>query len=448
MRSNAPGLAVVLDGAVGISTGRRRELDEIREILTRRRDEVLAERARYGDLEEPYTAMQTCLAWNTVYDPLHDRVVSPVSRVWSRNWNGYVLFCWDNYFGAMIAGLDNRDLAYANAVEMTRELTKGGFVPNFASGSRGSSEDRSQPPVGSMAIMYLYRKYQDDWLLAEVFDDLLRWNRWWAENRVEGDWLVWGSNAYVDEHGNRHGGDLAGAVFESGLDDNSPLYDKAGFDQERELMQLADVGLNGMYVGDCRALAAMASVLGRTEEEAELSRRADRFATALGQLWDEDRGIYLNRYTDTGRASSRLAPTNFYPMLGGVPDTEQARRMVQEHLLNPDEFWTNYVIPSCSANTPGYEDQEQWRGCIWGPLNMLVYMGLREYDVPEARRQLGRRCADLLLKEWREKRHVHENYNAETGVGCIPRSNPFYHWGGLLALIPLMESGQYFNRDS
>jgi hypothetical protein len=35
-----------------------------------------------------------------------------------------------------------------------------------------------------------------------------------------------------------------------------------------------------------------------------------------------------------------------------------------------------------------------------------------------------------------------ENCDAETGVGCNGKSaNPFYHWGALNALIPLLEAG-------
>lgn len=36
--------------------------------------------------------------------------------------------------------------------------------------------------------------------------------------------------------------------------------------------------------------------------------------------------------------------------------------------------------------------------------------------------------------------HVHENYNGGSGEGCdVKNIDPFYHWGGLLALIGLME---------
>jgi putative isomerase len=75
-------------------------------------------------------------------------------------------------------------------------------------------------------------------------------------------------------------------------------------------------------------------------------------------------------------------------------------------------------------------------------MNFLVYLGLRRYDVARARVDLAEKSQALLLKEWREKGHVHENYNPETGEGCDrPNSDSFYHWGGLLGLIAFIEAG-------
>jgi hypothetical protein len=75
-----------------------------------------------------------------------------------------------------------------------------------------------------------------------------------------------------------------------------------------------------------------------------------------------------------------------------------------------------------------------------------VYLGLRNYpglpEAEQARRDLAERSAALLLKEWREHGHVHENYSADTGEGCDKsNSDRFYHWGGLLGLIALIEAG-------
>lgn len=80
----------------------------------------------------------------------------------------------------------------------------------------------------------------------------------------------------------------------------------------------------------------------------------------------------------------------------------------------------------------------------------MVYSGLKrkEYaavaEVQLARKRLAESSRRLLLKEWLEDHHVHENYNSARGVGCdVGNSNPFYHWGGLLGLTALEEAGLY-----
>lgn len=443
--AQTPYLAMLLDGPVGVSTGRRRTTEEMALLLAKRRAEQEDHVASFGELSDVYAAVQTCMAWDTVFDPESGRVVSPVSRIWNVNWGGFVLFDWDTYFAAYLAAIDNKDLAYANAVEITREVTERGFIPNFGTVNDLKSRDRSQPPVGSMVIRELYRKFGDRWLLEEVYDDLLTWNRWWAQHRNHEGLLCWGSDPYEPRAGAhweiRGVGERFGAALESGLD-NSPMYDDIPFDTETHLMQLADVGLNAMYVMDCEALADIAGVLDHRAVARELRDRAAKFREALTTLWDADAGIFLNRRTDTGERSPRLSPTNFYALLADAPTQEQSERMMAEHFYNPDEFWGDWILPSISRNDPAYPDQTYWRGRIWAPMNFLVYLGLRRYDLPEAQADLATKSEQLLLKEWREKGHVHENYNPDTGEGCDrPNSDRFYHWGGLLGLIAFIEAG-------
>jgi putative isomerase len=443
--AQTPYLAMPLDGPVGISTGAPRSVAEMQALLAARRAEREAYVSGFGDLKEAYAAVQTCMAWDTVYEPEKDRVVSPVSRIWNVGWGGFVLFDWDTYFAAYLAAIDSRDLAYANAIEITREKTEQGFIPNFGTVMELKSRDRSQPPVGSLVVRELYRRFGDRWLLDEVFDDLLEWNRWWNRHRKSGELLCWGSDPYVplaDAHWETTGvHDRLGAALESGLD-NSPMYDDMPFDPETHLMALADAGLNGMYVMDCEALADLAAVLDRMDAVAELRARADAYRLALAALWDEGAGIFLNRRTDTYEFSSRLSPTNFYPLLGRAATQQQAERMIAEHFYNPDEFWGTWIMPSIARNDPAYPEQTYWRGRIWAPMNFLVYLALRHYDLPGARRDLAQKSLRLLLEEWRAKGHVHENYNPDTGEGCdMPNSDRFYHWGGLLGLIAFIEAG-------
>ena len=73
-------------------------------------------------------------------------------------------------------------------------------------------------------------------------------------------------------------------------------------------------------------------------------------------------------------------------------------------------------------------------------MNFLVYLGLRQYDLPEARKDLALKSRRLLLEEWRRNRYVRENYHAERGGHPGARSAHMYHWGGLLGMIDLMEN--------
>ena len=130
--AQAPYLAFSMESPLGISTERKRSLEEIISIIERRKKETEERHKIFGELAEVYKAIQTVLAWDTIYDPLKDRVISPVSRLWSIGAGGYVLFCWDNFFAGYLASLESRELAYANVVENTKEKTPQGFVPNFA----------------------------------------------------------------------------------------------------------------------------------------------------------------------------------------------------------------------------------------------------------------------------------------------------------------------------
>ena len=117
--------------------------------------------------------------------------------------------------------------------------------------------------------------------------------------------------------------------------------------------------------------------------------------------------------------------------------------MIRKHLLNPEEFWGDRVIPSVARNDPAFKDQDYWRGRIWGPMNYLVWLGLARYNTPTAmtaREQLSRRSRDLFLEDWRANGHVHENYSAvDADEDTAAKSDRFYHWGALLGYVKYLE---------
>lgn len=433
-----------LSNKICITTWGEKKITDIESAIKRAEDRYVKDRGKYRSDSLLYEAMQSVLAWNEIYEPKQGRVIVPVSRLWNCGWGGWVLFDWDTYFSANMLALDNKDLAYANAIAITKEITKNGFIPNYASGN-GKTEDRSQPPVGSLVVKEIYKKYRETWLLREVYGPLLSWNRWWEKNRDVDGYLCWGSDVYTADSNNAgllsNVGEKQAAMWESGLD-NSPMYYEAPFDTVTHTLLLADVGLMSLYIADCRNLAEIATVLGKTEDARELVTRGEKYKKKLETLWDDKFGLYLNKDLVTGKFSYRLSPTLFYPLIAKVPSQNQARRMMDEHFFNPSEFWGKWIMPSIARNDGYFERQDYWRGRIWAPMNFLVYLGLRNYQLPDARKAMAEKSAALLLRSWTEKRQVCENYNAILGIGNDRRnSDAFYHWGALLGYISLIEDG-------
>lgn len=194
--SKAESIQVSMKEATALCSDLSKSKIDVEKIINDARDNFIAGSAKYKDASELHHAIQTVLSWNVIYEPTKDRVITPVSRLWNVGWKGWVLFEWDTYFAAYMLSLDHKELAYANAIAITKEITANGFVPNFGS-SVCSSEDRSEPPVGALIVKEIYKKYKEKWFLDEVFDDLLRWNRWWANKRDMDGYLCWGSDPYV-----------------------------------------------------------------------------------------------------------------------------------------------------------------------------------------------------------------------------------------------------------
>jgi hypothetical protein len=440
--ASTPYLVLPLARPVGLSTGRRRTVAEIRAALDARASELDARHQRFGPLAEAAAAVEAGLAWNLVYEPKHGRVVPTVGRQWNEEYGGYALFGWDNFFLAYAASLFDENLAVAGVVEHLAGRTDEGFVPNDHAGNGRKSFDRSQPPVGGLMVAALVERVETPWLADAAFEPLVEWNRWWVRRRLNDGLLSYGSHEAPNPFDEPNRQSMVTAGYESGMDD-SPMYDGVPFDRATSTMALQDVGLSSLYVADCDSLALLADRLGRTAEAEELRERAAGVRRAMERLWSEEVGLYLNRRTDTGELSRRRSPTLFYPLLAAVPGPERARRMIDDHLLDPAAFWGEYVLPSIARDDPVFPQQRYWKGAIWPPLNFLTYLALDRQGETRARAALAERSLALFRAEWRRKGYVSENYSAFTGTGDDARlsSDRFHSWGVLMALPAFIEAG-------
>ena len=138
--------------------------------------------------------------------------------------------------------------------------------------------------------------------------------------------------------------------------------------------------------------------------------------------------------------------------------------MVHQWLLSPDHFCISadgdfqrnrdacyWGLPSIEASDAAFPGLGYWRGYVWGPMALLTYWGLQNYNstaVNTARAGLCRQMNALLLTKWRERALVCETYHpSRLHEGCAPAglgtsgSMKMYHWGALTGFIALLERG-------
>ena len=465
-------------GAVGMREGRgkaRPRLAEIRrEVVARCADEK-HRYAAFGKLGEVKEALQAATMWNYVVSPAEYGPFLPVSRSWnfvknasSLDWN-YVIFDWDNIFATYMASLDPaaKNMAYSNFIQVIRSRTARGFVPNFSAGGT-KSVDRTEPPIGAKVLLELHRKYKDVWLVQLLFDDLLRWNDFLAESRTLGPLgIVSLGSDRIDGFSDFSAGLMQGARYESGLD-NSPMYDGSYFRKNLSgsgsltvgQMALYDVGFASMFVQEAEALAALAPLAGKSSSVVtRLKTRASAQRQLITRsLWNEDLGIFVNRFWN-GSFYPRISPTSFYGLMAGAATDEQAERLVKSWLLSKDHFCISpagdfsnlhddcfWGLPSIQRSDPAYPPLGYWRGFTWGPMAMLTYWSLQRYDhvpvVRSARISLCKQMTAMMLNMWRRHRHICENFNPHRkATECS--GTRFYHWGALAGMITLIEEGRY-----
>ncbi|MGH6961887.1 MAG: MGH1-like glycoside hydrolase domain-containing protein, partial [Dongiaceae bacterium] len=258
---------------------------------------------------------------------------------------------------------------------------------------------------------------------------------WWRTRDGNGDGLVEYGTSPVGE-GLYRGTKLA-AKDESSMD-NSPVHDEATLRTDVWTLDCADVGLNSLLALDGEMLANMARALGQESEAERLASRSEALKVRIReQLWDNGRQVFANRLW-SGKFTTSLAPTSFYPLLAGAASEAQARALLPL-LTDVAKFGGTWRLPSCTRDDLAFPDNVYWRGRVWPPLNFLVWHGLKRYGFEAEASDLADNSCRLFQGEW-ARRNCPENYSAVTGEALDqPDTDSFYGWG---ALMPAMAVGE------
>lgn len=344
----------------------------------------------------------------------------PNGRVYPFQWN------WDSAFVAM--GFATFDVARAWQELETLYSAQwfDGFVPHIIfwqedagyfpgpevwhSGHIPPTSGIAQPPVGASAARFVWERAPtaaNRLRLGALFDRLIANHRWFWRNR---------------DHDER-GVVVAVHPWETGRD-NSPEWDAPGepidvtgvgdyvrrdtshldarmrptkleYDRYLALVQfgrdigwdhariaaespfrVADIGMSMILLRASRDLLALADVLGREPEAAELRASIARAENGIGWLWDADKQCWASRDVITGRFSGFVTSASFLSFYAGLQDASKDNATLAH--VERIAGLTRYLMPSLDPADPGFQMVRYWRGPVWAVVNSMIAIGLAE----------------------------------------------------------------------
>ena len=150
-----------------------------------------------------------------------------------------------------------------------------------------------------------------------------------------------------------------------------------------------------------------------------LGRRSSTEAI-VERLYDERRGLFLPRAHPRPARPPAVTWSALAPL--ALPDLPEAigRRLVDEHLLDPAQFWLPVMPPSVSALEPAFslrdagwlQVRRYWRGPTWVNAAWLVWIGLVRLGYAEQAAQLARALGGAVSRAG-----LREYYHPYTGRG-------------------------------
>ena len=339
------------------------------------------------------------------------------------------LYDWDQYFESIVQIYMGWPSTYMkNGVLLfLQHQKKSGFIPRSVPSNPLHDSEHVKPFLSQISLMICREYGETDWILNdETFFKLKKYLDYWL----------------VDMDVNKNGLSEWMSAPHTGMDNQ---HERAGMWLDR---CSEGVNLNSYLVRETKAFACLAEMAGKKDIAKKYRQKSGLLKKKIQELlWDEEDGFFYDRKVNPQAPLSKSAQTGAYinqrqkknwipvrsasaftVLFAEVATLEQARRMVVEHLFNPNEFWTSYPIAVLAKSEPWYCTQPLpndvgccWRANVWIPVNYMIYHGLRYYEMYDWASTVAH-YTEKIVKEFGNR----EYFNSETGEGC--GLDPFWGW--------------------
>ena len=169
----------------------------------------------------------------------------------------------------------------------------------------------------------------------------------------------------------------------------------------------APVCLNSLLYKTETDMAAIAKLLGKSDDSREWSARAEKRKQQINHyLWDQKRGMFFDYDFTQNKVSDYEYATAFYPLWAGLATPAQAEA-VMAHLAT-------FERPGGLAMSP-YDTGVQWDLPYgWAPVHLLALDGMRRYGFAADADRIARKWIQTVSENFQHDGTVREKYNVVT----------------------------------
>lgn len=119
------------------------------------------------------------------------------------------------------------------------------------------------------------------------------------------------------------------------------------------------VDMNCNYYGNIASLAKMEEILGNSKAAKEQADKAEKVKQLMFRLLFDKGDCFFYDVDKDGSMRKCKSCTIFHLFMEKVLDKDADKELIDElisrHILNPDEFWTEYPFPSMAVNDKYFE---------------------------------------------------------------------------------------------
>jgi neutral trehalase len=352
---------------------------------------------------------------------------------------------WDSCFHAVALSHFDIPKAESELFSLLRNQHEDGFVSHVTFWQRDVYEemvstydiafrstylsDEMQPPVLAQAVEAVATRGRGNEFLKEILPSVDRFFSWMDKVRNPyGDGLI--RVIQPDETGLDHSPiwdeimDIRDEEHESwvkGWHSICDPYEEVNRDPlkmiELDHFAVANVMMNTIYIENLRILGRLFLRLGDVTRSDMYLARADKARRSLDEFcWDEVDGLF---YDVNGKGNEKIrvnTVSSLMPIF--LEDTDEKKfNRILGHILNPNEYWSKYPIPSVAMNHPSFRPDTVggnlvWRGPTWMCSNWYLARGLIRHGRKDLALHMARQSIELIKLSG-----VREYYNPFDGEG-------------------------------